>query len=266
MDRRPIGIFDSGIGGLTVFKEVKKLLPEENIVYFGDTARVPYGAKSKNTVIKFSIQNADFLVGLNVKMIVVACNTSSSFSLPALKRRYNIPVIGVIEPGAKAATNVTKKMKVGVIGTKATISSGVYERELKRLNSEIDVISASCPLFVPLVEEGWFKKDVTRMIARQYLHPLKKKNIDTIVLGCTHYPLLRPIIRDVLGKGIAIIDSATQTATAVRRIVYKKKIYNRKRGNGKYRFYVTDEPELFRKIGARFLRSGIINIKKVIVG
>lgn len=265
MRDRAIGIFDSGIGGLTVFKEIKKLLPKEDIVYLGDTARVPYGTKSKDTIIKFSVQNANFLVGLNVKMIVVACNTSSSFSLPILKRRYNIPVIGVIKPGAKEAANVTKNKKVGIIGTKATISSGVYERELRRLNPKIDVISVSCPLFVPLVEEDWLEESATRMIANRYLSPLKKKNIDTIVLACTHYPLLKPIIRDVLGR-VTIIDSAIQTAKAVKQIANEKKISNRGKDNGKYRFYVTDEPELFKKIGSRFLGSKVTNIKKVETG
>ena len=266
MRDKPIGIFDSGLGGLTVFKEVKKLLPGEDIVYFGDTARVPYGAKSKNTVIKFSIQNADFLIGLDVKMIVVACNTSSSFSLPALKRRYDIPVIGVIEPGAREAASVTRKMKVGVIGTKATISSGVYERQIKKINPKIDVTSKDCPLFVPLVEEGWLKEDVTEKIARRYLEPLKKKKIDAIVLGCTHYPLLKSTVRSVLGKNVKLIDSATQTAKVVKKIIYNKDIHNRRGEGGKYRFYVSDEPQLFKKIGSRFLGERIANIKKVDVG
>lgn len=266
MDKRPIGIFDSGIGGLTVFKEIKRLLPREDIIYFGDTARVPYGAKSKDTVIKFSIQNADFLIGIGIKMIVVACNTSSGYSLPVLKRRYNIPVIGVIEPGAREAATVTQKMRIGVIGTKATVSSGAYEREIKKINPKIKVISASCPLFVPLVEEGWLEDDVTRIIAERYLRPFKRDDTDVIVLGCTHYPLLKPIIRNVLGRGISLIDSATETAEAVRQIVHEKKIYNGRAGNGKYRFYITDEPNLFKKIGSRFLGSPIKNIKKVEIG
>lgn len=266
MKNRPIGIFDSGLGGLTVFKEIKKLLPAEDIVYFGDTARVPYGTKSRQTVIKFSVQNADFLVSLNVKMIIVACNTSSSFSLPVLKKRYKIPVIGVIEPGARKAAGVTKKMKVGVIGTKATVSSNVYEKEIKKINPKIKIISASCPLFVPLVEEGWLKEDVTKKIARQYLNSLKKENIDTIVLGCTHYPLLKSTIRGVLGGDVRLIDSATQTAMAVKKIINEKNIYNQRKGRGKYRFYVSDEPELFRKVGSGFLGSRIACIKKVDVG
>ncbi len=266
MKERPIGIFDSGLGGLTVFKEVKKLLPKEDIVYFGDTARVPYGTKSKDTVTRFSVQDADFLAGLKVKMIVAACNTSSSFSLPALKRRYKIPVIGVIKPGAQKAANATKNLRVGVIGTRATISSGIYEKEIRKLNPKIKVASASCPLFVPLAEEGWLKGKVTKKIAARYLKALKKKDIDTIVLGCTHYPLLMSIIRSVLGKGVRLIDSATQTAIAVKKIIDEKEMRNPKKSKGRYRFYVSDEPELFKKIGARFLGSNIKNIKRVDVG
>jgi len=263
--KRPIGIFDSGIGGLTVFKEIKKALPGEDIVYFGDTARVPYGTKSKDTVIKFSVQNADFLVSLNVKMIVVACNTSSSYSLPVLKKRYDIPVIGVIKPGAKEAASITKKLKVGVIGTKATISSSIYNKEIKRINPDIDVVTASCPLFVPLVEEGWLRTDVTGITARKYLDPIRKKGIDAIVLGCTHYPLLKPVIRQIFGADVMIIDSAMQTAKAVKDILCENGI-NNQGGSGDYRFYVSDEPELFKGIGSKFLGSRIASVKRVEVG
>ena len=266
MDKRPIGIFDSGIGGLTVFKELKKILPQEDIVYFGDTARVPYGNKSKDTVIRFSIQNANFLISLNVKMIVVACNTSSSYSLPMLKRRYNIPVVGVVGPGTKEAASITKNMKIGVMGTKATIASGVYESELRRIKPKADVTSVSCPLLVPLVEEGWLKGDITIAIANRYLRSFKKKNVDTVILGCTHYPLLKSIIRRVLGKDVSIIDSATQVAKMVKHIMHKKKLCAGKRDRGRYRFYVSDEPGLFRKIGTRFLGGKIVDVKKVDIG
>ncbi|MBL7072056.1 MAG: glutamate racemase [Candidatus Omnitrophica bacterium] len=265
MRKRPIGIFDSGLGGLTVLKEIRKILPGEDIIYFGDTARVPYGAKSRDTVIKFSVQNADFLVGLGVKMIVAACNTSSSFSLPTLRRRYNIPVVGVIGPGAKGAAGATRKLKVGVIGTKATISSDIYKKEIKKINPKIDVIGASCPLFVPLVEEGWLNTDVTEVIARRYLAPLKQKGIDSIVLGCTHYPLLKPVISRIFGKNVSVIDSASQTAKAVKKILDNNGISNNS-GQARCRFYVSDEPELFRKIGSRFLGSRINSVKRVEVG
>ena len=266
MNNRPIGIFDSGLGGLTVFKEVRKLLPHEDIVYFGDTARVPYGTKSKETVIKFSVENTDFLIGLNVKMIVVACNTSSSFSLPVLKRRCGIPVLGVIRPGALEAARVTKNMKVGVIGTRATVSSGVYEREIKKIDPDIRVTSGACPLFVPLVEEGWLEGDIAERVAAQYLAPFKRKKIDAIILGCTHYPLLKHVIRGVLGKSVMLVDSATQTALAVKDVLVERGIYNRKIGKGKCRFYVSDEPLLFKKIGSKFIGSRISNVKKVDVG
>jgi glutamate racemase len=266
MRNKPIGIFDSGIGGLTVFREIKKLLPRENIVYFGDTARVPYGIKSKDTVIKFSIQNADFLAKLSVKMLVVACNTSSCYSLPMLKRRYKIPVVGVIESGTREAAKVTKKMKVGVIGTKATISSGIYKKKLQKINPKINVISISCPLFVPLVEEGWLNDDITKCIARRYLAPLKEEDIDVIILGCTHYPLLKSAIYEVLGKDVTLIDSAMQTARVVKKVLNEKELYNLKEAKGKYRFYVSDEPQLFKKIGSIFLGNRITMVKKVEIG
>ncbi len=265
MRNRPIGIFDSGIGGLTVLKEIKKILPAEDIVYFGDTARVPYGAKSKETVIRFSLENADFLAGKNVKMIVVACNTSSSYSLPALKRRHDVPVVGVIKPGAREAAGVTRNLKIGVIGTKATIASCIYDKEIKRINPGIDVVTASCPLFVPLVEEGWLMTDVTRIAAGMYLDPLRRKNIDAIVLGCTHYPLLKPVIRRVLGPDVAIIDSAVQTAKAVKGILYEKDIY-KKGGRGRLKFYVSDEPGLFEDVGSRFLGCKITGVKRTEAG
>jgi len=260
---RAIGIFDSGIGGLTVYKEMRTLLPHENLLYFGDTARVPYGTKSKETVIAFSRQNADFLMTHRVKMIVVACNTSSSVALPVLKRRYDVPVVGVVEPGAKAAAAATRNGKVGVIGTRATISSGVYERAIKKVNPRIEVMSLSCPLFVPLVEEGWLKEKATYVVASRYLRPLKNGCVDTLVLGCTHYPLLKGVIRDVLGYDIRLIDSATETAKTVRDVVNRGNIYSRRKQRGKDIFYVSDEPELFGRIGSAFLGKQIRGVKKV---
>ncbi|MEA3306137.1 MAG: glutamate racemase [Candidatus Omnitrophota bacterium] len=260
---RAIGVFDSGIGGLTVLREIKGILPREDIIYFGDTARVPYGTKSKATVTKFAIQVADFLVDLKVKVIVVACNTASSFGLHALKRRYNIPVIGVIKAGARRAVSATKNMRIGVIGTKATVSSGVYEKAIKRLNSGVNIISVSCPLFVPLVEENWLKGDVTRKAAERYLNPFKKKNIDTLILGCTHYPLLRPIIRETLGNDVRLIDSAKATAEEVKKVLHDKEIYKKKTNKAEYSFYVSDEPKPFKNIGGKFLGSSINSVKKV---
>lgn len=260
---RPIGIFDSGLGGLTVLKEISRILPNENIIYFGDTARVPYGTKSKETVIKFSVQDADFLMDLDVKMIVVACNTVSSLSLNILKRRYDIPLVGVIEPGARKAAEITDKMKVGVIGTKATIASGIYEKEIKNINPGINVISASCPLFVPLVEEGRLTGTITKQIVREYLAPLKKENIDVLILGCTHYPLLKPVIQEVVGGKVSLVDSAKETAKEVKRAIGENEIGKTTREKPVYRFYVSDEPFLFKKIGEKFLSRSMEGIERV---
>ena len=263
MKNKPIGIFDSGIGGLTVLKEISRILPNENIVYFGDTARVPYGTKSKETVIKFSVQDADFLMDLDVKMIVVACNTASSLSLDVLKRRYDIPVVGVIEPGARKAASATDKMKVGVIGTKATVASGIYEKEVKSFNPGVSVVSASCPLFVPLVEEGWLTGAITKRIAKVYLEPIKKSGIDVLILGCTHYPLLKSVIRDIIGRKVLLVDSAKETAKEVKKIIEESGMRKNTKEKPSYRFYVSDEPSLFRKIGGKFLGRSIETVEKV---
>jgi glutamate racemase len=260
---RPIGIFDSGLGGLTVLKEISRILPNENIIYFGDTARVPYGTKSKETIIKFSVQDADLLMDLDVKMIVVACNTVSSLSLGILKRRYDIPLVGVIEPGARKAAEITDKMKIGVIGTKATVASGIYEKEIKSINPGINVISASCPLFVPLVEEGRLTGAITKQIVREYLAPLKKNNIDVLILGCTHYPLLKPVIQEVVGQSVSLVDSAKETAKEVKRAIDENEIGNTIKKKPVYRFYVSDEPFLFKKIGEKFLGKSIESIERV---
>ncbi len=260
---RPIGIFDSGIGGLTVLKEISRILPNESIVYFGDTARVPYGTKSKETITKFSIQDADFLIDLGVKMIVVACNTASSLSMDVLKRRYDIPLVGVIEPGARKAAETTGRMRVGVIGTKATISSGVYEKKIKSLNRGINVVSVSCPLFVPLVEEGRFTGSITRQIVKEYLTPIRKSNVDVLILGCTHYPLLKTAIRDAAGSGVFLVDSAKETAKEVERVLKETGAGKISKEKSVYKFYVSDEPLLFKKVGEKFLGRAIGGVKKV---
>ncbi|MBN1872581.1 MAG: glutamate racemase [Candidatus Omnitrophica bacterium] len=261
----PIGIFDSGIGGLTVLKEIKRLLPDEDIVYFGDTARVPYGIKSRDTVIKFSMQNANFLLSLNVKMIIAACNTSSSCSLQALKKRFPIPVIGVIEPGVKEAAAKTKNMRLGVIGTRATVSSGAYQQAIKKANPHIFVKAVSCPLFVPLAEEGWLDDEITHMVASRYLKTLKEEGIDTIILGCTHYPLLEGVIRRVLGSGVNVVDSATQTAKSVKRTLIDNSLQSSRKKAGSYKFFVSDEERRFKEVGSKFLGSRIEGVKRVSV-
>ncbi len=262
MDNRPIGVFDSGVGGLTVVKEILKELPKEDIVYFGDTARVPYGSKSRATVLKFSIENTIILLHHNVKMIVVACNTSSSVSLEILKKNFRVPIIGVIEPGAKQAVRLTKNNRIGVIGTKGTISSGAYEKEIHRLNKRIKVSSASCPLFVPLVEEGWNQTQIAKEIAKIYLSPLKKSDIDTLILGCTHYPLLKNQIAKVL-KGVRLVDSARALAAQVRGILDASNIACSGNKKQDLQVYVSDEPESFARIGEKFLGRCIRSVKKV---
>jgi glutamate racemase len=263
-DSRPVGIFDSGVGGLTVAGEVQKVLPREAIVYFGDTARVPYGTKSKETVTKFSVENVEFLMAHNVKLVIVACNTASSLSLGFLKRCFKVPVIGVIEPGAKAAAGVTRTNRVGVIGTRATVSSGAYEKAIKRINAGISVYAASCPLFVPLVEEGWADKGITRTIASEYLGPLKKKNIDTLILGCTHYPLIRGVIEKVMTKKVMLVDSAREVAREARDVLDSCGLLNASPGRPGHKFFSSDEPARFVKLGKKFLRKRITCAKVTI--
>ncbi|HEV8234712.1 MAG TPA: glutamate racemase, partial [Gemmatimonadaceae bacterium] len=213
----PVGVFDSGIGGLTVAHEVIRQLPHESVLYFGDTARVPYGPKSPDTVRRYSREIAGFLRDQGVKGIVIACNTATAHALTVLRDEFDMPVIGVVEPGARAAVSVTTGGRIGVIGTVGTIKSGAYERAIRAINSDVFITARACPLFVPLVEEGWTDHEATRLIARQYLEPLVAADIDTLVLGCTHYPLLKPLLRDVLGPDVRLIDSAEETAAETAR-------------------------------------------------
>jgi len=247
-----IGVFDSGIGGLTVLHEIIDTLPRENTVYLGDTARAPYGSKSVETVLRYSFENCEFLVEKGVKLIVVACNTSSAIALQRLKDSLAIPVIGVIEPGVRRALASTKNKKVGVIGTEATIQSGAYTRGLKAGQTDIEVYSRACPLFVPLVEEGWTDNAVVEMTVRAYLGSLKQSGIDTLILGCTHYPLLKKALRDYLGKDVRLVDSAEETAKEVAAALKRLQIAN-KSGKASHGFFVTDAPERFVKVGRRFL-------------
>lgn len=262
-DSRPIGIFDSGVGGLTVVSEIEKLLPKEGIVYFGDTARVPYGTKSKETVTKFSVENIEFLMEHDVKLVVVACNTASSLSLNFLKRCFRVPVIGVIEPGATSAASMTRNSRIGVIGTQATISSGAYEKAIRRISSKLSVYSQSCPLFVPLVEEGWLGGKVTLEVASVYLEPLKRRRIDTLILGCTHYPLLKDVIRKVMGGNVLLINSARSVAEETKAILGANGLLNSSKGNGRQQFFVSDEPGRFIKLGMKFLKRRIECVRRV---
>jgi glutamate racemase len=261
---RPLGIFDSGIGGLTVLKEIQRRIPCEDVVYFGDTAHLPYGTKSKETITKFSIDNVKFLQGFQAKMVVVACNTASSLSLDVLKKKFSIPIIGVIEPGAREAARKTRNGRIGVIGTKATIGSAAYETCLKRTDSKLKVYSASCPLFVPLVEEGWLEGEVVNQIAHFYLDSLVSFGIDTLILGCTHYPLLEKIIQKIVGKDVTLINSAEETAKEAKILLEKlKNTGSKEKTNSGVQFYVSDEPEQFRVLGERFLGRPITSVAKV---
>ena len=261
-DKRPIGIFDSGVGGLTVVGEIWKCLPAENIVYFGDTARVPYGTKSKETVTKFSVENVEFLMTHDVKLVLVACNTASSLSLDFLKRCFRVPMIGVIGTGAREAVSATRSGRIGVIGTNATISSGAYEAAVKRIDKKLKVYTASCPLFVPLAEEGWVDKKVAHDIARIYLDPLKAKKVDTLVLGCTHYPLLKNVIKKVMGPRVALIDSAMEVAKEAKELLDASGSLNKSQVLGSHKFFSSDEPARFIKMGEHFLRRRIDCVKR----
>ena len=260
--RQPIGVFDSGIGGLTVVKALVQELPSESIVYFGDTARVPYGTKSKSTIVKFSLENVEFLLRYGVKCIVIACNTSSSWALPTLRKYFKVPIVGVIRPGALAAVRKTKNKRIGVIGTSATIHSRAYEMAIHRLDPTIAVFSQHCPLFVPLVEEGWLNGDISRQIAAKYLAPLTQQRIDTLILGCTHYPLLASTLQQVLGPRVALVDSAEQTAAEVRGVLLGADTLCDGRVKPRHRFFVTDEPAQFDRIGHRFLGQVIGSVER----
>lgn len=259
---KSIGVFDSGVGGLTVVKELMKQLPNENLVYFGDTARVPYGIKSKETVIRFSIENILFLLKHDVKLICVACNTASSVALPVIKNNFKVPVMGVITPGVREAVYATKNKRIGVIGTKGTINSRAYEIEIEQLDPDIKVTVAACPLFVPFVEEGWHSGDVVKKVARKYLEPLRRAGVDTLILGCTHYPLLKPVIKNVMGPKVTLIDSAKQVAIEVKNILASEGLLN-KGNHGRQEFFVSDNPEWFSGLAKKFLGKPIRNAKKV---
>jgi len=259
---RPIGVFDSGVGGLTVVKELIRQLPDEDIVYFGDIARVPYGIKSKETIIRFSIENILFLLKKEVKLICVACNTVSSVALPVIKHHFKVPIVGVIIPGVREAVYATQNKRIGVIGTRGTIKSKTYEFEIKQLDPKVKVIAVSCPLFVPFVEEGWIEGGVVLEVARIYLQPLKDARVDTVILGCTHYPILKPVIKEVLGEDVTLIDSAKQVAMEVKKVLAQEGLLNRNH-RAKHEFYVSDNPEWFSSLAKRFLGEPVSNVKMV---
>ncbi|MBI5574402.1 MAG: glutamate racemase [Elusimicrobia bacterium] len=263
-NNNPIGIFDSGLGGLTVLKELIRILPSENIIYFGDTARVPYGTKSKNAVRNFSRQITKFLIRHDVKLILVACNTASALALNDIKKiAKKIPVVGVIKSGVRAAVSETVNKKIGIIGTSATIKSESYKSAIKRLGGKIKIIQQPCPLFVPLVEEGWIDSKITEDIAKIYLYPLKKAGCDVVILGCTHYPMIKKIIRQVVGKKIKLIDSAKEVSKDVKKILSNKGLIRMAKSRGNLKFYVSDAPDKFSKLSKIFLGKFISDVKKV---
>lgn len=260
---KPIGIFDSGIGGLTVVKRFLSNLPNENIIYFGDTARVPYGSKSNATVTEYSLQDARFLISKNVKAIVVACNTASSVAIEELRNTFEVPIIGMIGPGSKAALRETKNKKIGVIGTRATIGNHAYAKRMKSLDPTIEVFEKACPLFVPLAEESWIKKDATYGIAEEYLKELKDEKIDTLVLGCTHYPILTEVIQEVIGMNIKLIDSGIASAEIVKDELTKRNLLTHRNTKEFLEFYVSDIPAKFKEIAELFLGKSIEDVHKV---
>ncbi len=258
---RSIGIFDSGIGGLTVVKEIIKLLPRENLIYLGDTARVPYGTKSKNTVIKYAESNANFLLSKGIKILIIACNTASAYSLDALRSKLSIPVMGVIEPGAEKAAQVTSNGKVGVIGTPSTIRSEAYSKALLSINGDLEIFQKPCPLFVHLAEEGWHDGDILLQVAQKYLNDMVRRKIDVLILGCTHYPILKDTIKKVVGEDVTLIDSAEETASELLRIVTAGRTGSSGQKEITRDFYLTDDSETFIDIASKFLGDDISEIK-----
>ena len=259
----PIGVFDSGVGGLTVAKEIMSQLPGEAILYFGDTARVPYGNKSKETVIKYSRQIARFLIGKGVKAIVIACNTASAFALETLQREISVPVIGVVKPGARTAAAVSQNGRIGIIGTEGTIRSGLYGAYIREIRPEVEVLGRACPLFVPLVEEGLCDDEVTYLMARRYLQPLLDAAVDTIVLGCTHYPLLRGVVGEIAGEGVTLVNPAYETARELRELLATDDLLADGTVAAEHRFYVSDGAEQFRAFANSILPCEMIETDDV---
>ncbi|MBP8985184.1 MAG: glutamate racemase [Syntrophobacterales bacterium] len=259
----PIGVFDSGIGGMTVVRALMERLPFENIIYFGDTARVPYGIRSVETITEYATQIANFLLKQNVKLLIIACNTIASVANERIQEMSPVPVLDVIDAGARIAVAETRSKNVGVIGTPATINSNAYARAINRYDPEIRVFSQACPLFVPLVEEGWLDHPVTRLTAQEYLKPVIAERIDTLVLGCTHYPLLKPLLQEIVGEGIRLVDSAEAMAAVTANLLSEKGLANPVRLPPQYRFYVTDVPYRFQTVGERFLGRTLANVEVV---
>ena len=265
-NQNPIGVFDSGLGGLTVVKVIRNVLPDESIIYFGDTARVPYGNKSPELIKEYSLQIADFLLERGAKIIVVACNTATALALETLQDKLEIPVIGVVMPGVDSALKLSQNNRIGVIGTISTINSGVYETELKINNRSIAVASSACPLFVPLAEEGWINELATKLIAEKYLEPINKANVDTLILGCTHYPLLKEVIQEAVSAKIKLVDSAQAMAIVTAKLLTNDGLLNDQKTKGDLKLFVSDLPARFETVASRFLGEKISNVEKIQLG
>ncbi len=264
--KAPIGVFDSGVGGLTVVREIMRQIPNESICYFGDTARVPYGSKTKETVTKFSRQIVRFLKTHQVKTIVIACNTASAYALDELEKEIDIPIIGVVRPGAKVAAEVTKNGKIGVIATEATIGSQIYNRYIQEINNNVTIYGKACPLFVPLVEEGLWQDPVTDEIAKRYLSELIDIGIDTLIMGCTHYPLIRSTIGRVIGEEVTLVNPAYETALELKAMLRERGLLNQeahKLGSNQYQFYVSDAAGKFKQFANSIIKYGILSAKTV---
>lgn len=259
----PIGIFDSGIGGLTVVKQLLRMLPNENLVYFGDTARVPYGTKSKKLIRQYALEDAAFLMKFDIKLLVIACNSASAAAVDLLKSALPVPVTGVIDPGVHAAIRASRNRRIGVIGTTATIGSNAYNDSLKKLDPDVKVFGQPCPILVSLVEEGWTGEEVTRLAVRKYLEPLLEARVDTLILGCTHYPVIKDLIQQEAGQDVRLIDSGEETALVVRGMLEKLNMERKSAEPGAVDFYVSDIPGKFDEVGTRFLGQPLVNARRV---
>lgn len=265
MNNKPIGIFDSGLGGLTVASQVMRLMPNESIVYLGDTARVPYGARSHETVVQYAMECVDFLQQHDVKMVIIACGTASATALETVQQVYDLPIVGVIIPGAEAAISATKNNQIGVTGTAGTIKTEAHKKAIQERLNKATVVEQACPLFVPLAEEGWGDSEIARLTAEQYLTSMKQSDVDTVILGCTHYPLLKKSIQTIMGDNVTLIDPAVNTAKEASQILSLLDMNAPEQQRAKYCYYVTDYSQRFKEIGSRFLGQEMDRVKKAMI-
>ena len=262
MQNKPIGIFDSGLGGLTVLRQMIKQMPYEQFIYFGDTARVPYGSKSRETVMRYAIENSVFLLSKEIKALVIACNTASAFAVDTLRSMFKVPVLDVIQPSVQRAVSLSKSGKIALLGTKATVASGIYTEKIKALLPEADVTAIACPLFVPIVEEGFTHHAIAKLAVSEYLHSIKEKGVDTLILGCTHYPLLTSLISDIIGDSVSIVDSASSCSEALEKLLSSNELSRKTRLPPENRYFVSDDPEKFSHYSNLFLGHPISNVEQ----